>query len=220
MVNAAVPIQPGKQNPAQLTQRAVVLAVSASLHVLIIYLLASESQGSYSLFDASVIEAEVIPIDRHIPDPPSFLPVMLQANSPIDAPLLQIAIDVPAEPVLETPAIDTRIAAISQSPVTASVPPEGDPGSVVRPRPIAGPRGVDRYPNASIRAKESGTVVMNICVSQAGRVDSVELARSSGFRRLDQVALGIASEYQFKPATRQGHPIAACADYYIVFKVT
>jgi protein TonB len=78
---------------------------------------------------------------------------------------------------------------------------------------------VDRYPNASIRAKESGTVVMNICVSPTGSVDSVELARSSGFPRLDQVALGIASEYQFQPATRLGHPVAACAHYRIVFKV-
>jgi TonB family protein len=79
---------------------------------------------------------------------------------------------------------------------------------------------LDRYPNASIKAKESGTVVMNICVSPTGKVDSVELAQSSGFSRLDQVALGIASEYRFQPAMRAGHPIAACAHYNIIFKVT
>jgi len=95
----------------------------------------------------------------------------------------------------------------------------GDSIPIVRPRPISGPRGADRYPNASLKAKESGTVEMNICVSPAGGVDSVEVAQSSGFPRLDQVALGIAAEYRFQPATREGHPVAACAHYRIVFKV-
>jgi TonB family protein len=58
---------------------------------------------------------------------------------------------------------------------------------------------------------------MNICVSPAGRVDSVEVARNSGFARLDQVALSVASEYRFQPATRHGHPVAACAHYPITF---
>jgi TonB family protein len=95
-----------------------------------------------------------------------------------------------------------------------------DPVTLLRPRPQSGPRGVDRYPNESIKAKESGTVVVNICVSQAGRVDSVEIMRSSGFPRLDKVAVEIASEYRFQPATRQGRPMAACAEYYIAFKLT
>jgi outer membrane biosynthesis protein TonB len=50
-------------------------------------------------------------------------------------------------------------------------------------------------------------------------VENVELTRSSGFPRLDRVALGIASEYLFQPATRHGLPVAACADFKILFKV-
>jgi periplasmic protein TonB len=219
-VNTAVLTEPGRGKLTELSRRAVVLAAIASLHALIAYLLANDSPGSYGRLDASVIEAEVIPTDRPIPDPPPpFPPVMLQGVSSIDLPSPQIAIDVPAEQVAATEAIDTRDLGDSQLPVTAGSLPQVDPSPVVRPRPIAGPRGVDRYPKASIRAKESGTVVMNICVSPSGKVDSVELASSSGFPRLDQVALGIASEYQFQPAMRQGHPIAACAHYRIVFKV-
>jgi protein TonB len=202
-------------------QRAVVLAAIASLHALIIFRLVNEPPRSYSRLDANalVIEAEVIPIDRRIPDPPSFPSVILQASNPTDVPPLQVAFDVPAEPVPATQAIDTRDLRDDQLPVASAAPPEADPSPLVRPRPIAGPRGVDRYPSASIKTKESGTVVMNICVSPAGSVESVELARSSGFARLDQVALGIASEYQFQPATRRGQPVAACAQYRIVFKV-
>jgi TonB family protein len=216
-MNAVVPI--GRRKLAACARRAVVLAAVASLHALIIYRLVGGPPRSDSRLDAwaSVIEAEVIPIDRLIPRPPSFPSVILQASNPIDVPPVQVAIDVPAEQVPVTQAIDTRDLGNSQLPLGSGAPPEADP--VVRPRPIAGPRGVDRYPNASIKAKESGTAVMNICVSPTGSVDSVELARSSGFPRLDQVALAIASEYQFQPATRRGHPVAACAHYRIIFKV-
>lgn len=219
MVNAAVLTELGTRRLAVQSQRAVLLVAVVALHAVIIYFLANGASGSYTHTEASVIEAEVIPVDRRIPDPPSLPPVELQASNPVDPPLLQIAIEVPTEQPQPTQAIDTSYLADNQMPVAAIMPTEVDLGPIVRPRPIAGPRGVDRYPNASIRAKESGIVEMNVCVSPTGRVDSVELSRSSGFPRLDQVALSIASEYQFQPATQQGHPIAACVHYRIVFKV-
>lgn len=210
----------GTRNLAERTQRIVVLAVIASLHALLIYFLANGAPDTYGHSDTPVIEAEVIPADRRIPGPPPSLPeVILQESNPIDVPLLQIAIELPAEPPPASQAIDTSYLASNQLSVAANAPTVVDPDPIVRPRPIGGPRGVDRYPNASIRAKESGTVEMNICVSPSGRVDSVELARSSGFPRLDQVALTMASEYQFQPATRQGLPIAVCVQYRIIFKV-
>jgi protein TonB len=218
-MNAVVPI--GRRKLAARAQRAVVLTAIASLHALIIYRLVSEPPRRYSRLDAraSVSVAEVIPIDPPIPNPPSLPSVILQASNTIDVSPLQVAIDVPAELLPAAQAIDTLDLGNSQLPLASTAPPEADTSPVVRPRPISGPRGADRYPNASIKARESGTAVMNICVSPTGSVDSVELARSSGFPRLDKVALVIASEYQFQPATRRGHPVAACAHYRIVFKV-
>ena len=218
-MKAAVLTKLGTRTLAIQVQRAVLLVAVASLHALIVYFLATASSGNYGRTDTSVIEAEVIPADRRMPEPPSLPPVTLQASNPVAPPLLQIAIEVPTEQAPPTQAIDTSYLPDSQVPVAATAPVVVDLDPIVRPRPIAGPRGVDRYPNASIRAKESGIVEMNVCVSSTGKVDSVELARSSGFPRLDQVALSIASEYQFQPATRQGHPIAACVHYRIVFKV-
>jgi protein TonB len=158
-----------------------------------------------------------------LPDPPSYPQVELRAASMVDIPLLQVAIDESVEPVAATQAIDTRDLADSQPPATnasAGEPPEVDSYPFTRPRPVSGPRGVDRFPSASLQAKESGTVRINICVSTSGTVDSVEVTSSSGFPRLDRAALGIASEYRFKPAMRRGHPVAACAQYNIIFKVT
>jgi protein TonB len=220
-VNTAVLTEPGRRKLTELSQRSVVLAAIASVHALILYLLISGASTRYSGSESSVIQAEVIPIDRRIPNALSFPPVILQASSPIDPPPLQISIDVSAdEPPAATQAIDTGELGDSKSLVAATASPEVDPTPVVRPQPIGGPRGADRYPSASIKAKESGKVVMNICVSPAGKVDSVELAQSSGFPRLDRVALSLASEYRFQPAMREGHPIAACVHYNIIFKLT
>ena len=220
-MSAGVLTEPDRRKLTELSQRSVVLVAIVSLHALILYFLIFGASSRYSDLETSVIQAEVIPIGRRIPSPPAFPPVILQESRPIDPPPLRISIDVSGDPPpAATTAIDTRALGDSKLAVAASVAPEVDPTPVVRPRPIGGPRGLDRYPNASIKAKESGTVVMNICVSPTGKVDSVELAQSSGFSRLDQVALGIASEYRFQPAMRAGHPIAACAHYNIIFKVT
>jgi protein TonB len=191
------------------------------LHALTLYLWVSQSSVSYMRLDGSVIEAEVIPTDRRIPSPPSLPPVIFPASRPVDFPAPQVAIDLPAEPAPTTGgAIDTQSGVERPPPVAAAKAAPDDPGPVVRPQPIDGPKGVNRYPSASLQAKESGTVAMIICVSPEGRVSSVELAHSSGFPRLDAVALSIASEYRFKPATRYGTPVAACAHYNIIFRVT
>lgn len=222
-MNGAARTEPGRWKLVELSRRTVVLGAIVSVHVLIVYLLHIGDQN-YGGLHFAVTQAEIIPADPskpRPPPPPPLLPVMLQTSRPIDIPPVQITIDVPAEPPRAIQSIDTRELRKGAVPVTASTPPpEIDPFPVMRPRPIAGPRGVDRYPNASIKARESGTVVMKICVTSKGSVDTVELAHSSGFPRLDQAALGMAAEYQFRPAMREGHPVAACAEYNIIFKVT
>jgi len=200
-------------------QRIAVSAAIAALHVMIIYVLASSLLHSYGRLTDAVIEADVIPNDLSVPKPPSLPPLIVRDSSPVDFAPLRVDMDVPTEQVVATQAIDIRLPDTTPR-LPDAAPYEVDPFPLVLPRPISGPRGADRYPNESIKAKESGTVVINICVSQAGRVDSVEIARSSGFPRLDKVAVGIASEYRFQPATRRGHPVAACAEYSIAFKVT
>ena len=201
--------------------KALVLVVIAALHAVMIYLLVVAPPDIRSLLDTSVIDAEVIPAERRVPSPPPLPPVILDASIRVDPQPVQVSIDVPAQEVPPTQAIDSGNPGelLAKLPATAAIPPQTDSIPVTRPRPLAGPNGASRYPNASIRAKESGAVEMNICVSPAGSVDSVEVAHSSGFPRLDETALGLAAEYRFQPATRAGHPVAACAHYRIIFKV-
>ena len=100
-------------------------------------------------------------------------------------------------------------------------PPQdlGSAGPLIGPRPISGPNTPDFYPPKSYAAHEHGRVAMIICISSSGKVDDVKLAASSGYPRLDEAGLNIASQYRFKPATREGIPVAACVRYQINFRI-
>lgn len=53
-----------------------------------------------------------------------------------------------------------------------------------------------------------GMVVLLIRVSPTGRVD-VEIEKSSGFPRVDQLAFEAVSMWSFQPAVVEGRPVAS-----------
>ena len=64
------------------------------------------------------------------------------------------------------------------------------------------------YPSASRRLGEEGSVVVAVLVDAGGRVRSAEVARSSGFVRLDEAAVAQALErWRFIPASRGGEAV-------------
>ena len=153
------------------------------------------------------------------PDPP-----MLAAGEfNVDNALTQVL-----PPQLEYDVLETAFVTHAPSRVQAPTTPEtekeeiietGEEGSFVRPRPIRGPSGIDRYPSGSIAAKESGRATITICISASGKTEQVELAKSTGFERLDNAALDIARQYEFKPAMRNDKPIPVCLPYSINYKL-
>src|SRR5581483_7135011 len=199
------------------SRQTVVLAAIVSLHALLVYLLASTAREARVRSSASAVEAEIIPVERRLPPPPPLVPPTVQAITPIDILAPRIPFDSPPEQVTKSQPIATEPLHDGPPPVIASTPPADDPRPDVGPRPISGPVG--SYPVASVKAKESGKVLTEICVSPVGTVDTVHVARSSGFSRLDQVAVRIASQYRSRPATRDGIPVHACVRYNIDFKL-
>ncbi len=69
----------------------------------------------------------------------------------------------------------------------------------------AGPR----YPSASRRAHEEGTVMLKVLVSPDGRAQDLMVATSSGFARLDDAALATVKRWAFLPAKQAGRPVSA-----------
>lgn len=105
-----------------------------------------------------------------------------------EAPPVEPAIEpLPAPPELEEPPEDAP-----------SEERAGAPEDVEYTR-LAGDE--PKYPRASKRLGEEGDVVLGLRVDDAGFVVSVELRSSSGYRRLDQSAMGAALTWRFPSGT-------------------
>lgn len=196
-----------------------VFLVTCALHASAIYfatsLLVAEHASPWSTLQVSFIPA-VKPVD---PPPPPPVPVLLadafaeRQLMDIPAPELQIAVPAEVSRAIQAPAPDPL-------PQTNSAPPdEKGYGPLIRPRVLSGPKSQSRYPGASIRHKESGRTVVKICISSTGTVDDVSVAKSSGYRRLDEAAVDIGRDYVFAPAMRGGQAVAVCLPYGITFRI-
>ncbi len=60
--------------------------------------------------------------------------------------------------------------------------------------------------SVSERMGEEGTVTLRILVSAEGKAQRVEIEKSSGYRRLDEMARNSAAACSFEPATINGKP--------------
>jgi protein TonB len=74
------------------------------------------------------------------------------------------------------------------------------------------------YPKPAERNGWTGTVLLNLSINAAGEVEKVGIAKSSGYRILDQQARQSASVWRFKPARRNGMAIAITVQQPIVFR--
>lgn len=74
-----------------------------------------------------------------------------------------------------------------------------------------------RYPLEAVLLREQGMVSLTIHVEPSGRVADIDIVRSSGFRVLDQAARTALLRWRFKPALRDGQPIASELPYNIQF---
>ena len=77
---------------------------------------------------------------------------------------------------------------------------------------------VFRPPGISSRLGEYGTVVLRVTVGINGMATQVQLAKSSGYPRLDNAALQGARRLRFKPAIRNGVPVEFSYDFPVKYQ--
>lgn len=134
----------------------------------------------------------------------------------VEEPEVEVA---PAAPELVAPDIpfEIEVPPVIVAPVADPVPvPEPVPAAPapsvgtdrVAPRLQAGNKPA--YPSASLRANEQGTTQLEVCVSAAGRVTSVSVAKSSGFERLDDAAAKWIRGERFAPGKIGGVSQSMC----------
>lgn len=83
---------------------------------------------------------------------------------------------------------------------------------ITMPNPFA--KGLNNpkppYPLTSRRLNEEGKVVLNVCVSLSGLVENLKLEKTSGYQRLDDIAIETVKKWKFIPAKNQDRDINAC----------
>lgn len=75
------------------------------------------------------------------------------------------------------------------------------------------------YPAVAARQGWQGTVLLRVRVLSTGRVDSVEVQKSSGHKLLDEEAIVTVRGWQFSPSKRGETPIDGWATVPIEFKL-
>ena len=65
------------------------------------------------------------------------------------------------------------------------------------------------YPSRSRRLGEQGLVVLDVHILPTGETGDIRVLRNPGHRRLVAAAIDAVSAAKFRPATREGQPVAA-----------
>ena len=76
-----------------------------------------------------------------------------------------------------------------------------------------------QVPPASARAGESGRSVVRVLIDESGLPRTVQIAQSSGFKRLDDAALTAVRRARFHPYTENGQAQAGWAHIPLVFEL-
>ncbi|WP_434667746.1 energy transducer TonB [Aeromonas sp. NJAU223] len=132
-----------------------------------------------------------------------------------------------AQPVVApvAPAAPTTATSNNQSANSSSTPAKSQPtgtggGSSA---PIARDARLNNpeppYPQESRRRGEEGQVVLKVRVTREGTAESVEVERSSGYRRLDMIARRTVNRWRFIPARQNNAAVADWARVTIIFKL-
>ena len=69
------------------------------------------------------------------------------------------------------------------------------------------------FPAVSRRLGEQGKVTLRVLISAQGLPERVELAKSSGFERLDNAAIDTVKRWKFVPGKRNG--VAEAMEYLV-----
>lgn len=151
------------------------------------------------------------PVARSLRPPTKSASVI--ASTAASSPRITTLLSAPVvEPATEAaPAVSVTESAQIVSPPTPAllaevksppaVPPEFNADYLDNPKPL--------YPVLSQRLKEEGEVRLRVWVDAAGAPSRVALSRSSGFERLDRIALETVQRWRFTPARQGDQAIAA-----------
>ena len=206
----------------------------AQRRVMIAAIVAAHAAGAWGLMQISAVREAVLeaapmfvdliappaPPAPPVPPPPTPQPIVKKAPPPLPviaaapspAPSSFVVPAPPPEPVVVAapPAPPVVVAPAPPAPPPA---PKNLPASSVQYASTVEPD----YPRLSKRNNESGRVMVRVFIDEAGAPRQVQVAKSSGFERLDASALAAVLKFRFRPPTENGQPVSGWANVPIDF---
>lgn len=206
---------------SQLTRRALPLLLICTAHLLGLLALAYGLGSSPPTPPQAVISAVVLPPQplpvvappsEPTPEPPK---PQQSPTPPKPAPLPPLKNAPPAPDAITAPAtepqpVQPEVARAEAAPTPPAPPAPPTPPAVVPPRSDAAHLNnpAPAYPTLSRKLGEQGRVLLSIYVLADGTVGEIKLKQSSGFSRLDEVALSTVKRWKFVPARQGDNTIA------------
>jgi len=155
------------------------------------------------------------------PTPPKPAPPPTQRSIVTAAPTPEAAPLAPTPETSPSPQQQSVAVQAPSAPVDTAAPPAPPPEP-----PQIPPSAVQyleapvlQVPPASARAGESGRSVVRVLIDEHGLPRTVQIAQSSGFKRLDDAALAAVRRARFRPYTERGQPQAGWALIPLTFEL-
>lgn len=95
----------------------------------------------------------------------------------------------------------------------------GGGGGQTSARPLGGYQVKPRYPESARRQGVEGTALLKMRITEHGRVEDVQVERSTGHPDLDQAALEAVRRWRFEPARQRGEPVAVVVTLPVEFRL-
>ncbi len=137
-------------------------------------------------------------------------PIVVSQAQP-EAQAVDVATETRAEADMPEPALAYPPLPPEPAGAPEAEPPRFDMAYLQNPSPA--------YPSMSKRLREEGAVALLVRVSVEGEALSVEVARSSGFSRLDDAARRAVRRWKFKPSRRGDEAVEGIALVPITFSL-
>ena len=208
-------------DPAKNNKRLAAFALVVLIHVMFVYVLASGLGKKVVEVVLGPVETRLIeelPDEEEPPPPPPEID-----TPPPYVPPPEISIEIPVDSGPTTAISNVT----SERPVAAPPPAAPKPveKAVVKTPPSTVGRGArisqPEYPPASRRAGEAGTVTLKVFVLDSGRVGEVQVAKSSGFPKLDEAAVKeVQRNWRLVPGKEDGKPVSMWHTFQVTFKLT
>lgn len=203
-------------DPQDSVRRKISFAFVVLFHIALVYALVNGLARQIVEVIQAPLETKIIeevkppPPDKPPPPPPP----RMAAPPPPFIPPVEVRIDSPP-PVQSISAVSSvRPAVEAPIPRPVATGPSRSP-AVVDANNCRKPA----YPPASIRAQETGLVVLQFLIGADSTVIESKIERSSGFARLDQAARQALSLCKFKAGTEEGKAVQSWARIEYLWKL-